>query len=251
MAVLAPLLLWWVRCATAAAPQAEILVSAAVSLTHAFREIGSEFERSRSDARVVFNFAASDVLLRQIIEGAPVDVFASADEEAMDKAARENVIDSATRFDFAVNRLVLAVPKDSGAALKSLDDLRNNAVKRIAVGQPGTVPAGRYARSALEHARLWDVLREKFIYTQSVRQSLDYVARGETDAAFIYASDLLIAKDRVRLAFEVATPRPVSYPAAVTRSSKHKPLAGEFLQFLRSELGRKLLYKNGFGTPQG
>jgi molybdate transport system substrate-binding protein len=253
LAVCTGALLALLICLVPAAPagsQGELVVSAAASLTHAFKEIGSEFERARPGIKVVFNFAASDVLLRQIIEGAPVDAFASADEEAMDKAAKENAIDPATRFNFAANRLVLITPREFRGVLASLEDLRRKEIKRIAIGQPATVPAGRYARAALEQARLWEVLREKFIYTQNVRQSLDYVARGETDAGFVYATDLLIAKVKVRMAHEVKTPRPILYPVAVTRLSGKRKLAGDFLQFLRSEPGRKILHKNGFTTPQ-
>jgi molybdate transport system substrate-binding protein len=240
----------WLVPAAPARPEGDLVVSAAASLTQAFKESGAEFERMRSGTQVTFNFAASDVLLRQIIQGAPVDVFASADEEAMDKAASENAIDPATRFNFAANRLVLIVPRDFRGELASLRDLRRKEVKRIAIGQPATVPAGRYARAALEQHGLREVLSEKFIYTQNVRQSLDYVARGETDAGFVYATDVLIARDKVRIACEVQTPRPILYPVAVTRSSNNRKSAGDFLQFLRSEPGRKILRKNGFITPQ-
>jgi molybdate transport system substrate-binding protein len=229
--------------------QRELVVSAAASLTQAFKESGTEFERMQSGTSIVFNFAASDILLRQIIEGAPVDVFASADEEAMDKAAKANAIDPAARFNFAANRLVLIVPSDFPGSLASLADLRRDPIKRIAVGQPATVPAGRYARAALEQAGLWGMLRDKFIYTQNVRQTLDYVMRGETDAGFVYGTDLLIAREKARSAFEVPTPRPIVYPVAVTRSSRNKKLAGEFLRFLRSDSGRRILLKNGFGVP--
>jgi molybdate transport system substrate-binding protein len=231
------------------AQSAELVVSAAASLNNAFKEIGSELERVRSATKVVFNFAASDVLLRQIIEGAPVDVFASADEEAMDKAAKANAIDPVTRFNFAANRLVVVVPREFRGSLASLEDLRRNDIKRIAIGQPATVPAGRYARLALERAGLWESLREKFIYTQNVRQSLDYVARGETDAGFVYASDVLVAAGKVRVAQEVATPRPIFYPIAVTRRSEQRLVAGDFLRFVRSDTGRKILHKNGFTIP--
>lgn len=238
-------------CLASAAPAspAELVVSAAASLSNAFKEIGAEFERARSGTNVIFNFAASDILVKQIVEGAPVDLFASADQESMDKAAKENAIDQATRRNFVANRLVFAVPRDSRLSFASLADLRRKELKRIAVGQPATVPAGRYAKAALDQARLWDVLRDKFIYTQNVRQSLDYLARGEVDGGFVYATDAAIVKDKVKIAFDVSTPQPVLYPIAVTKQSKDAKLANEFLQLLGSEVGRRILQKYGFGNP--
>ncbi len=227
----------------------ELLVSAAASLTNAFKEIGVEFERSRSGTKVAFNFAASDVLLKQISEGAPVDVFASADQEAMDRADKERIIDSSTRRNFAANRLVLAVPRDSSLTLGSLADLKAAAVKRIAISQPGTVPVGRYAKTALDKSKLWDPLASKFIYTQNVRQSLDYLARGEVDAGFVYSTDVAIIGDKVRVAFEVATPQPVLYPMAVVRRSKNPKLAREFVDWVCSPTGQAVLQTFGFARP--
>jgi molybdate transport system substrate-binding protein len=228
---------------------AELLVSAAASLTNAFQEIGGQFERSHSGAKVTFNFAASDVLVKQIIQGAPVDVFASADQESMDRAVQENVIDRATRFNFAANRLVLVVPNDSKIVLKSIHDLKTKEVVRIAVGQPATVPAGRYAKRALDEAGLWEGLQGKFIYTQNVRQNLDYVARGEVDAGFVYSTDAAIVKDKVKVAFEVPTPEPVLYPIAITRASRTPQFAREFVGFVKSEVGQKILQRFGFTKP--
>jgi molybdate transport system substrate-binding protein len=229
--------------------QRELVVSAAASLSNVFKELGAEFERDRPRTKVTFNFAASDVLARQVVEGAPVDVFASADQESMDKAAAAKAVDTGTRFDFAANRLVLVIATDLRSVPGSLDGLRRNEISRIAMGQPATVPAGRYARAALEKAGLWQTLLDKFVYTQNVRQTLDYVARGEASAGFVYATDVPIAKGRVTVAFEVPTPNPVLYPVAITRANRNREAAGAFLDFLRSEAGRKLLLKNGFAVP--
>lgn len=227
----------------------ELLVSAAASLTNAFKAIGAEFERTHARDKVNFNFAASDILMMQIVEGAPVDVFASADEEAMDKAVKAKVIAGATRVNFAANRLVVAVPKDSPLRVAALEDLNTKSVKRIAISQPATVPAGRYAKAVLEKARLWSALQDRFIYTQNVRQSLDYLARGEVDAGFVYATDVEIAKDQVRIVLEVATQYPVLYPIAVTARSKNPTLAREFVDLVRSPGGQNILGKFGFSKP--
>lgn len=237
---------------TVAAPLAhsqELLISAAASLTNAFKDIGAEFERTRPGTKVNFNFAASDILLKQIIEGAPADVFASADQKAMDSAVQQNAIVQTTRSNFAANRLVLAIPADSKLTLTSLEDMKQPGVKSIAISQPATVPVGRYARAALDQAKLWTALEGKFIYTQNVRQSLDYVARGEVDAAFVYTTDAAILKDKVKVAFEIPTATPVTYPIAMVKASKKSKLSGEFIALVKSETGQKILQQYGFAKP--
>jgi molybdate transport system substrate-binding protein len=227
----------------------ELLVSAAASLANAFKDIGQAFEAAHPATKVAFNFAASDVLLQQIAEGAPADIFASADPKSMDKAAMEIVIDQATRADFARNVLVLGVPADAKSIPSNLADLKQAAIRRIAISQPATVPVGRYAKAALDQAHLWGDIEDKFIYTQNVRQSLDYAARGEVDAAFLYATDAAIMKEQVRIAFEVPTPSPVVYPIAVVRRTKHPALSRSFLDFVRAKSGQDILEHYGFAKP--
>ncbi len=227
----------------------ELIVSAAASLTQGFRALGQQFEKDHPGSKVTFNFAASDVLLRQIIEGAPVDVFASADSKAMDGAAMQHAINSATRANFAGNRLVFVLPSKSPHRLSALADLAQPAISQIAISQPAAVPAGRYAKAALEEAKLWGVLEDKFIYTQNVRQSLDYVSRSEVDGGFVYATDAALMRDKVRVAFEVATPEPVIYPIALTRRSKQAKLAQQFVDLIKSPAGQKILADLGFANP--
>lgn len=218
----------------------DMLVSAAASLTNAFKEIGTEFEKSHPGTKVNFNFAASDILMKQIVEGAPADVFASADLKAMDSAAQQNAIDRSTRKNFAANRLALALPSDAKLTLTSLEDLKQDVVKRIAISQPATVPVGRYAKAALAELKLWSVLEDKLVFTQNVRQTLDYVSRGEVDAGFVYTTGAAIMKDKVKVAFEIPTPQPVVYPIAVTKRSKQGKLAREFVDLVNSEAGQTI-----------
>ena len=175
-----------VMCLPAAA--AEMTVSAAASLTNAFTELKGLFEKQQADLTVHTNFAASNPLLKQIQEGAPVDVFASADQATMDKAVAAKVVDPATRRNFALNDLVLIVPK-GGKKPVDLADLRN--FKKIALGNPESVPAGRYTKSALNTVGLWEALQPQYIQGNSVRQVLDYVARGEVETGFVYRTDAL------------------------------------------------------------
>lgn len=228
---------------------ADLVVSAAASLTDGFQAAGSAYEKAHPGTHVVFNFAASDVLLRQIEQGAPVDVFASADEVAMDKAVAGKVVDATSRRDFASNALVLIVPLGAGQGIAGPADLASPAVKRVAYGDPASVPVGRYTKAALEAATLWDVVSAKGVLAQNVRQSLDYVARGEVDAGFVFATDAAIAKGRVRVVATVPTPTPVRYPLASVSGTKQAGEARAFRDFVLSAEGQGILARYGFGAP--
>jgi molybdate transport system substrate-binding protein len=226
----------------------ELIVSAAASLTNAFKEIGAEFEKAQAGTRVTFNFAASGPLLQQIENGAPVDVFASADQETVDKAADKKLIAPASRRNFASNRLVLIQPQGT-TALKGVPDLKANSIKRIGIGNPTSVPVGRYTRDVLQADGLWEPLGAKFILADNVRQVLDYVARGEVDAGFVYATDAASAKDKVNVVTVVATQKPVLYPIAVVAASKQAAQAEAFVAFVSGTSGQAILEKFGFGKP--
>lgn len=227
----------------------DVIVSAAASLTNAFTEIGKEYETAHPGDRVQFNFGASGSLLQQIARGAPVDVFAAADQETMDRAEKRNLLVKGTREDFASNRLVVVVPKDSSVTFRDLTDLSSDAIRRIALGIPDSVPAGRYAKGALEAAKLWEALQPKYVYTQNVRQSLDYVMRGETDAGFVYATDAELVKGKVRTALEVPTATPIRYPIAAVKGNGQEMHARKFVTFIQSEAAQRILLKYGFGKP--
>lgn len=232
-----------------AAQADDLVVSAASSLTDAFQAVGKAYEAKHAGTHVVLNFAASDVLLRQITSGAPADVFASADQAAMDKAVAASAIDPATRKDFASNRLVLVVPHDSKAAIGAPADLKADTVKRVAYGDPASVPVGRYTKAALEQQGLWEAVSAKGVLAQNVRQGLDYVARGEVDAGFVFATDAAIMKDKVKVAAIVPTPKPITYPIAVVAGSKQPKDAAAFEAFVQSAEGRKILASFGFEAP--
>ena len=234
---------------TAASAEQELIVSAAASLTNAFGEIGKKFESANPGTKVVFNFGASGALLQQIDKGAPVDVFASADQETMDQAAKKGLIISGTRKDFVRNELVLIVPLGGKTPVKALQDLSAKAIGKIALGNPESVPAGRYAQEVLTNAGLWDELKPKFIFGESVRQVLDYVSRGEVDAGFVFATDAAIAKDHVSVALETMKHKPITYPISIVGSTKNKDLAKRFVDFVLSEEGQEILSKYGFKKP--
>lgn len=226
---------------------AELTVSAAASLSNAFSDIARAFEQGHPGNKVVLNFGGSDVLLRQIEHGAPADVFASADEATMDGAAAKRLIDAATRRDFAGNALVVIVGGES-APPSSLGRLTHKSYRHIAIGNPDSVPAGRYAKQALIDAGIWAALLPRLVPTQNVRQALDYVARGEAEAGFVYATDAAVQKDKVRIALTVPTYTPVRYPIAATAGSAHADLARAFVAFVAADAGQAILKNYGFSA---
>lgn len=232
-----------------AALAADLTVSAASSLGNAFRDIARAYEAAHPDDRVQLNVGASGALLQQLVRGAPVDVFASADPETMDEAIRQRVVLPADRHDFAGNTLVLVVPAGAARAPKTLADLTQPAVQRVAMGNPASVPVGRYAKRALENAGLWPQVQPRVIHAQNARQSLDYVARGEVDAGFVFATDAGTMKDKVTVALHVALDRPITYPIAHTSSSAHTESAKRFVAFVLSPTGQGLLARHGFRKP--
>lgn len=225
----------------------DITVSAAASLQNAMRDIGAAYQAARPGSKVNFNFAASGPLLAQIAQGAPVDVFASADVETMDKAQAQGLVKAESRSNFATNELVLVSPLPRAASLKSLADLKRPGIARIAVGTPATVPAGRYAQSALEAQGLWADLTPKFVFAENVRQALNYVSRAEADAGFVYRTDAIVDKDKVRIDLVMPTTKPVVYPIALVAASKNAA-AGDFVKFVTGAQGQAVLGKHGFSA---
>ena len=232
-----------------AANAADLTVSAAASLTNAFKELGPAFEAQNAGTKVVFNFAASDALLAQIVKGAPADVFASADQEAMDRADAQKMLTPGTRRNFVSNSLVMVVPSDSTLRLTGPADLGKAEVKRVAVGNPASVPVGRYTKGSLEAAKLWSMVESKVVIAQNVRQALDYVARGEVEAGFVYATDAAIMKDKVKVVATVPTEAAITFPIAVVGGSPNPDAARKFLEFLATPGAQGVLARYGFGKP--
>jgi molybdate transport system substrate-binding protein len=228
---------------------ADLTVSAAASLTNAFKDIGTAFEAANPDTKLQLNFAASGVLLQQMAKGAPVDVFASADQETMKQAEQQQLVKPGTAANFVSNSLVVIVPQDAASVPKSLADLNTAGVKHVAIGLPASVPVGRYTKAVLEKAQLWPAIEAKMIGAQSVRQALDYVARGEVDAGFVYSTDAAIMNDKVRIAFVVPTDTPVLYPIAPVVSAPNPIGAQKFIAYVQSPAGQAVLTKYGFGKP--
>jgi len=234
---------------TSLACASEVHVSAATSLSDAFRDIGKAFEEERPGTTVVFHFGASGELLDQIVAGAPVDVFASSDLETIERASKLTLVGERSRTIFARNDLVLAVPASPVWVPAHLTDLVSVELKRIAIANPDTDPAGKYAHDILRTARVWPELEPRLVVTADVREALDRLARGEVDAAFVFRTDALTAINRARIAFAPATETPVRYPAAVVRKAPNPGDGAAFVRFLHSEVAQRILAQYGFTRP--
>lgn len=224
-----------------------IVVSAAVSVENAFVKIAKIYT-ARTGTKVEFSFGASGVLEKQIEAGAPVDVYASAGEKEMNQLQSQQLVAAGTRADFAGNSLVLVVPADSKLKVDSFKKLAEPSVKRLAVGDPKTVPAGFYARQALQHLGLWQKLHSRLVYAEDVRQVLDYVMRDEVSAGVVYSTDVMIAHGKAQ---QVATaPKgtygPIRYPIAAVKGCAHPKSAGQFIKLVLSPEGQAILKKYGF-----
>jgi molybdate transport system substrate-binding protein len=188
-------------------------------------------------------------LLQQIAKGAPVDVFASADQETMNQAQAQGLVQAAQRRNFVSNALVVIVPASSTSLPKVLGDLTQDGFRRVAVGLPASVPVGRYTKGVLDAAGLWGAIEPKMIGANSVRQALDYVARAEVDAGFVYATDAALMPGKVKVAFAVPTATPILYPVAPIAASTNPALAQRFVEFLLAPPAQAVLAKHGFGKP--
>jgi len=235
---------------SSAEPDNEITISAAISLKNAFEEIAKIFEERHLWAKIRFNFGASGDLARQIQGGAPVDVFASAAQKDMDEIDQKGFITPGTRINFAENSMVLVKPGMSRIRMESFEDLRKSEVKRIAIGNPKSVPAGRYAEEVLKWFKLWEVVREKLVFAEHVRQVLDYIARNEVDAAMVYSTDAMIRPKEVTIVMKAPAKshQPVVYPIAIVRGSKNESVARAFTALVLCTEGKNLLNRYGFET---
>ena len=225
-----------------------ITVSAAVSLSDVLTAIADEYAH-RSLGTIHFDFGASNILARQIVSGAPVDVFISADEAQMDVVAAANLIKDGSRVPLLRNQLAVVVPNDRQRTFKSIRDLTDPAFKRIAVGDPAAVPAGVYAKQYLEAQGLWTAIQPRVVPTGSVREALAAVESGAADAGIVYRTDARIAL-RATVAWVVAAadgPR-IVYPGAIIRTSKDPQAAQRFLGFLRSDAASRIFERFGFTT---
>lgn len=230
------------------APDARPLtVSAAVSLTDALTAVAAAYARTGSGVR--FNFGASNVLARQIVNGAPVDVFISADEAQMDVVGAAGLLKEGSRVDLLRNQLAVAVPSDRPRFFKSIRELADPAYKRIAIGDSAAVPAGVYAKQYLETEGLWAAVQDRLVPTGSVRAALAAVESGAADAAIVYRTDVRVAM-RATVAWVVPADRGprIIYPAAILKATPVPVESTRFLAFLKGDAAARIFERFGFTT---
>lgn len=230
---------------------ANVRVSAAASLTDVLQEIAPAYEKQSGDG-IIFNFGSSSMLARQIDEGAPADLFISADELKMDQLQQRGLIVKKSRRSILSNTLVIIVPGDSRLKITSPMDLADDGIRNVAVAEPQSVPAGIYAKQYLRKLRVWDRITYKVIPLDNVRAALAAVESGNAETGIVYKTDALSSR-AVRIAYEV--PRSegpaISYPAAVVAESSQQAAAQRFLDYLQSPPAQALFRKYGFLLQPG
>ncbi len=224
----------------------EVVVSAAASLKDALSQIGADYQSSAGDM-VVFNFAGSNVLARQIKEGAPVDILFSAGEAPMDALQEAALIVPESRQSLLGNTLAIIVAREHGAVVREPRDLTGNSIRHVALADPQAVPAGIYARTFLEKVGLWKSIEPKVVPTQNVRAALAAVASGDAEAGIVYQTDAAISK-AVKVAYHVPLKDvpDISYPVALLKNAPHADQARKFLQFLESASAKRIFKNFGF-----
>lgn len=225
---------------------ADITVFAAASLTDSLKEIAAAYEKTSGD-KIIFNFGASSTLARQIEQGAPADIFFSADEAKMDGLQKKNLIEATSRKSRLGNSLVVVITSDSVLQIKSASDLTNVAVGKIALADTKAVPAGVYAKAWLEKQQLWPVIEPKVVSTENVRGALAAVESGNVEAGVVYKTDAGVSK-KVRVAYEVpaADAPKISYPMALVKEAKSPAAAKKFLDYLSAEEAGQTFRRFGF-----
>lgn len=221
---------------------------AAASLTESLKEIGALYQKQTGE-KILFNFAGSGTLARQIEEGAPADLFFSADEAKMDELAGRGLLVNGSRRRLLSNILVL-VTAGEGTAVHAPADLAGAAVHRVALGDPRTVPAGAYAKAYLEKAGLWRAVEPKVIPCENVRAVLAAVESGNVEAGIVYQTDAAVStKVRIALAVPADEGPKISYPVALLKNAPSAESAKRFLAYLEGSKAGAVFARHGFITP--
>ncbi|GAJ39723.1 molybdate ABC transporter substrate-binding protein [Saccharococcus caldoxylosilyticus] len=227
-----------------------LTVGAAASMKDVLEAIGKQYEKEHHDVTLRFTFASTGTLQKQIEQGAPIDIFVSADARTFEQLQQNKTVIAEHDRPLVYNELVLIVPKDRSSLVHSLSDLTNQSIRSVAIGIPETVPAGAYARQWLQSAGLWEKLKTKYIFTKDVRQVLTYVESQNVDGGIVYRTDALASK-HVHIAAVAPPPlnKQIVYKAGVVVQSKQQKAAKQWVAYLYSKQAASFFQKYGFIVP--
>lgn len=229
------------------AEKPEVTVLAAASLTDALDEIIAEYEKD-ADATITPSYAGSGDLVQQIEGGAPCDIFISASKANMDQLEEEDLIDTDTRQDLLLNTLTLIATAEKKDVV-TMDNLTSGEIGTIAVGEPETVPAGKYASQVFDNMNITDQLSDKIVYAKDVRAVLNYVETGDADCGFVYRTDaLLLDEESGAIIGDVDSSLhdTIVYPAAILKDAPQADAAADFYEFIQSDFAKEVFEKYGF-----
>ncbi|MCU0568755.1 MAG: molybdate ABC transporter substrate-binding protein [Oculatellaceae cyanobacterium Prado106] len=230
--------------------EAPLLISSAASLKETLESVKPLYEKSQQEKQpavnVNYNFGASGALQQQILNGAPADIFISAGKKQMDALEQQGLLVPGTRQNFVTNRLVLIVPGNATGVTR-FEDLAKAEVRRVAIGEPRSVPAGQYAEETLKNLKIWEQVQPKFMMASNVRQVLAAVESGNADAGLVYATDARIsAQVRVVATAAENLHAPIVYPMAVLKRTQNLSAAKAYLEFLASDATQAVMKQAGF-----
>jgi molybdate transport system substrate-binding protein len=236
-----------------AQPSQTLLISAAASLQNALAKVDPFFMQRYPNVKLKYNFGSSGALQQQIEQGAPVDIFISAGKKQVDAIQRKGLLLNNTRRNLLTNRLVLIVPKNSTLGITTFRQLSQPRVRKIAVGEPRSVPVGQYTEELFKNLGILNALKPKFVLGNNVRNVLAAVESGNVDAGVVYATDAqVLNQTRSNQVRQVATApsrlhSPIVYPVAVLKASQNSQVAQAYVQFLASAKAKAIFVDAGFG----
>lgn len=227
--------------------KSDLTISAAASLKNALEEVKAMYLQDKPNAQVAITYGGSGALQQQIEQGAPVDLFLSAAASNMNTLKKEELVDSNTIKNLLQNKVVMIVPSDSTLNISSFKDVTNSSIKYLALGEPTTVPAGKYAVQVFTYYNLLDQAKAKAVYQKDVTSVLATVASGNADAGVVYSTDAASSANvKVITTAPEDSHDPVTYPGAVVKSTKQPVASQDFLNFLTSDKAKAVFVKYGF-----
>jgi molybdate transport system substrate-binding protein len=232
--------------APSSAPAVTLTISAAASLTESMEEIKKLYTAEKSNVTIVYNFGASGSLQQQIEQGAPADIFLSAAPKQMDALDAKSLILKDTRVNLLENKVALIIPKD-GTGITDFKDVTSDKIKKLALGEPKSVPVGQYSEEVFTKLGILDAVKPKAVYAKDVKEVLTWVESGNADAGIVYSTDAK-ASTKIKVVAEAPTGShsPILYPAAVIKDSKNLEAAKDFMKFISSAKCKAVYEKYGF-----